>query len=174
MVLCCLLASFTAASQVACERCCSCQECEGCILLEVGGRQLAFLLDPVAPGFWQECECDASGCLLFVCSSESFALCLVPHRPLGWEPFGFSKRTTRSFHTPRARLCAFPTPRPGPRPRRRRASRGPRGPTAKGFLARDTPSTRPGGRAGCSRSASRRVPVGPRGIVPRYLGHAVS
>ena len=45
VALCCLLASFTAASQVACERCCSCQECEGCILLEVGGRQLAFLVD---------------------------------------------------------------------------------------------------------------------------------
>ena len=66
-----------------------------------------------------------------VCSSESLqsslSACLVPHRPLGWEPFGFSKRAMRSFQPPRTRLCAFPTPRPGPRPRRRRASRGPRG-----------------------------------------------
>ena len=65
VALCCLLASFFAASQEVCERCCCCQECESCILLEVGGRQVAFLADPVAPAFWQECEFDASVCLLF-------------------------------------------------------------------------------------------------------------
>ena len=79
VALCCLLASFFAAPQVVCDDCCCCQECESCILLEVGGRQLAFLLDPVAPGFWQDSECDASVCYFLVCVAvrASFALCLL-------------------------------------------------------------------------------------------------
>ena len=44
VALCCLLSSFFAASQVVCDDCCCCQECESCILLEVGGRQLAFFV----------------------------------------------------------------------------------------------------------------------------------
>ena len=65
-------------------------------------------------------------------------------RPLGWEPFGFSKRATRSFQPPRRRLCAFPTPRPGPRQRAPTTSE-PRT-TRSDLLARDTPPTRCGGR----------------------------
>ena len=70
--------------------------------------------------------------------------CLVSYRPLGWEPFGFSKRATRSFQPPRRRLCAFPTPRPGPRQRAPTTSE-PRT-TRSDLLARDTPPTRCGGR----------------------------
>ena len=106
-----------------------------------------------------------------VCSSESMLFVCLLHRPLGREPLGFSKRATRSYQPPRTRLCAFPTPRPGPRPRRRRASRGPRGPTAKGFLARDTPSTRHGGR-GCRGRAVlvARVDAGPSDLAVWYIG----
>ena len=120
-------------------------------MLEVGGRQLAFLVDPVAPGFWQDGECDASVCSLFgvcssvcVCGARLSRCCLPSVLPLeaSWTPLGFYRGNEKLPTPTDTALCIS---HPAARAEAAPTTSEPRTTRSK-LLARDTPPTRRGGR----------------------------